>query len=222
MENIIDKYNKLYCEFGISNRSLGWGEKERSTLRFKILTEHWDLKGKKILDFGCGFGALYEYINKNITSNFKYIGIDINENFIKIAKAKFKDKKCEFLLQDILKKKLPRNYTDYSIISGTFNDYRKNHKNFFEKVIYELNKISKKGIAINFLSSFAEIKYKHASYFNPNYILRKAFEISKNIILRYDYMPYEFSIVINKDIPIDYNMVIYDNFKYFTKNENPF
>lgn len=217
MKKIIKKYNDLYNEFGVSNRSLGWGEKERSNLRFKILTEHWDLEKKSILDYGCGFGALYKYINKNITGNFKYIGIDINEKFLKVAKQKNKNKKCEFLLQDILKKKLPANLVDYSVVSGTFNDYRKNYKNFFEKVLSELNKISGKGIAINFLSSFAEIKYKHASYFEPAYILNKAFEISKNIILRYDYMPYEFTIIINKNVPVDPNLTVYENFNKFNK-----
>ncbi|MFA6437305.1 MAG: class I SAM-dependent methyltransferase [Candidatus Paceibacterota bacterium] len=79
------------------------------------LTRHrvWDLEpladyaksGMKTLDLGCGNGRLYEILkNKEI----EYTGVDISENLINIARAKYP--KIEFLVGDGIE--LP--FRDYS------------------------------------------------------------------------------------------------------------
>ncbi|MES2807913.1 MAG: class I SAM-dependent methyltransferase [Bacteroidota bacterium] len=43
----------------------------------------------KILDIGCGRGALYHYFQKSLSGDFSYTGIDISENAIKKATDQF-------------------------------------------------------------------------------------------------------------------------------------
>lgn len=52
--------------------------------RIKLLiTQNTKIKpGFMVLDVGCGYGNLLEYLPKNIN----YVGIDINQNYINYAK----------------------------------------------------------------------------------------------------------------------------------------
>lgn len=46
--------------------------------------------GARILDIGCGTGAILKHIDKNLNTN--YVGCDLNAGYIKHAKEKFKDR----------------------------------------------------------------------------------------------------------------------------------
>ena len=62
------------------------------------------LKGNSILDFGCGTGYLYKYLQK---SGFKvrYTGIDISPEAIKVAKKLYnKETNWNFILTNILER----------------------------------------------------------------------------------------------------------------------
>ena len=216
--NVIEKYNLLFDQYGLSNESLGWGKKERSNLRFKILIDEWDLGGSKILDWGCGFGELYLYLLKDKIKNFEYTGVDINENLIQAAKERFPSGNCDFEVRDIIKNPYQSNTFDYAFVSGTFNDFRSKKYNFIEKIFSALNLTARKGIAMNFLSNKAEIKYRHASYFNPAKIINLSYKFSNNVILRNDYMPYEFSILINKYDEVDSQLTVYKSYKSYCDN----
>ena len=50
-----------------------------------VLTSHFDLKNKKVLDFGCGMGGMTLWMAKEIGCEIE--GMDIDENHIRIAKA---------------------------------------------------------------------------------------------------------------------------------------
>lgn len=214
-QNIQDKYDHLFRIHGISNQSLGWGEKERSNLRFKILTDQWNLSEQRILDFGCGFGALKDYLLASKSENFYYTGIDINKQFICTAADLNKYPRAFFMVRDILLNPLEEKSVDYAIVSGTFNDYRPDCYEFVKNILYELDLLTIKGIAVNFLSCYADVKYDHASYFDPSKILEIAYSISKNVLLRNDYMPYEFSIIINKNYSVDPKLTVYNNYLSF-------
>jgi 2-polyprenyl-3-methyl-5-hydroxy-6-metoxy-1,4-benzoquinol methylase len=62
---IIEHYNELYDKHGYNPASLGW-LKGRQDLRFKIFAEIGELNNSKILDVGCGFGHLVNFLKKNI------------------------------------------------------------------------------------------------------------------------------------------------------------
>jgi len=49
-----------------------------------------DLKPElSVLDMGCGNGRFYDYLKNNITVDFKYMGVDADENLLTIAKNKY-------------------------------------------------------------------------------------------------------------------------------------
>lgn len=61
-------------------------------------------EGEKILDFGCGNGRLFDYLKYK---EINYTGLDNCENFINIAKEKYKKEKASFLVGDVLNAPFP-------------------------------------------------------------------------------------------------------------------
>lgn len=93
-----------------------------------------DLRGKSILDFGCGTGIFTFLLEKYYPS--KIVGIDLSEEMLKIAIAKGKEKKspAQFVLGDASR------LTDYFdetfdfIFSSTTTHYLTNLESLFEGI----------------------------------------------------------------------------------------
>lgn len=85
------------------------------------------LQNKKILDLGCGTGTLIEYIRLR-----DYLGVDVNKNFIKLARKKYPQFKFKVL--DIVNKKIEENF-DYILIMNVLHHLTdKQAKNLFAKI----------------------------------------------------------------------------------------
>lgn len=56
--------------------------------RFNALLAIGDLKGKSILDLGCGLGCLYGYL-KELGWKGEYTGIDVLDMMVKGARERF-------------------------------------------------------------------------------------------------------------------------------------
>ncbi len=176
---------------------VGWGSKLSQEKRFRVLTEIGITDRNSVLDIGCGLGAYVNYF-ENLKINLKYTGLDINPKMIEGAKKKYP--KIEFILGDVfsIKDKINDRSFDYIILSGALNLRADNQFKKIERTMFELFKIAKKGIALNFLSMFAENILANEYYCNPVDILKIAFTISRKVTLRHEYMPHDFTVYLLK------------------------
>lgn len=209
IQHAIDRFNKRLEQFGISEQSLGWGTKGRARLRYEILTSQWDLNNSTVLDFGCGFGDLFDHITDKGAS-VKYTGIDINPNFITIAKEKHGDR-ATFYEKNLLTDGIDEEF-DFVFSSGVFNHVLEDNEGFIKAAFEKFNKIAKKGFALNFLSDKVAFQYEYTYHVSPAFILDLAYKYSNNVVLRNDYMPYEFTIFINKFAELDEQYTVYKDF----------
>lgn len=107
-------YKSMHKNAKKPHESVGWLSEERQNIRFEKLICGLDLSGKKILDFGCGLGAFYGFLqNRGIDCD--YIGIDIVEGFVKKAKSMYP--KAKFLRASIMD---IRESFDYVFSSGVY------------------------------------------------------------------------------------------------------
>ena len=205
----INRYNERIAKFGISESSLGW-TRSNNLLRFEYLIKEWkdDLIGARICDFGCGFGDLFGYLNSVGIVDVNYTGIDINNDLVSIGEKKYPD--ATFWVGDILKESFDRQF-DFTFSSGVFN-HKLNFTNelaFIENCIEKIAGLSTKGFAINFLSDKVEYRTPHNFNSSPSQILEICYKYSNNVILRNDYMPFEFTVYVRKDKTIDREKLIY-------------
>ncbi|RBQ30129.1 class I SAM-dependent methyltransferase [Aliarcobacter vitoriensis] len=210
---VVDRYSKRYKEFGYSPKALGW-DKGKQDLRYHILFEEFNLENKSILDIGCGFGDANKLISQK-TKDYKYLGIDIVEDLINEAKKIYKNENnINFILDDFLKVSLNKPF-DIIVASGVFNfkllDY--NNYQFIEAFMKKAFELSKDGIAFDFLSNKVDFQYEHTFHSDPLRILDMAYKLSKNVILKNNYMPFEFSVFIFKDQSFEKEDTIFTRFK---------
>lgn len=82
-----------------------------------LLVQNTKLKpGFKVLDVGCGFGNLLEFLPKNIS----YVGIDISQNYINYAKKRY-NSRGRFICADVTELVLKEEKFDVIFINSVFH-----------------------------------------------------------------------------------------------------
>ena len=207
-EKIISRYSDRLKEHGVSSKTLGW-DKNRHNLRYHILLSNWSFKGDNVLDFGCGFADMYSYISTK-KMNLEYSGVDINPDLINEGKKLYP--KLDLKADDFLQNN-DEEY-DYILSSGVHNFKLEDTWGFTEKSFEVFSKSARKGFAVNFISDQVdeEFKKEHLFYTSPVKVLELAYKYSRRVVLRNDYMPFEFTVFVNLEDDFDKQKVVYPEF----------
>jgi SAM-dependent methyltransferase len=187
-------YNERYKKFGRDIRTIGWSNVRDQVLRFDVLFRGLDLRGKTILDVGCGLGDLVPYLERCTDGNFNYIGIDVAGELIKDARAVHTGSNCEFSTGDIFSIELPQ--VDISVLSGALSLKRDGIENYARHTLRRMIKLSRLAAALNFLTSYVDFEAPHNQHYEPENVFSWAKECSKRVNLIHDYPLYEFTIQV--------------------------
>jgi SAM-dependent methyltransferase len=198
-KNIADLYNSRLNAGLPDHKVVGWGSKESQDLRFEMLSQIGCLNDASVLDVGCGLGAFCEFLGNN-DSNLSYFhGVDISEKLIIEANQRFKDQpNIKFEWKNILKSPLEIEY-DYAFMSGALNLKMKDNYSYAEEMLSAMFGPSRKGIACNFLSSYADYYADKDFHYEPEKIFSYAKTLGTRVTLKHDYLLYEFTIFIYKE-----------------------
>jgi SAM-dependent methyltransferase len=212
---IIQRYNENLKKYGYSPKTLEWS-KNRQPIRFKALSEIGDLDTCSILDVGCGFGDLYGFSIKRGFKNMKYTGYDINENLIKIAREVYPD--AHFEVKEVEKDKTNKKF-DWVFSCGIFNNKISDNASFIRNMLKRMFELCNKGVAADFMSTYVDFKNERAYYANPEEVFEFCKTLSRRVLLRHDYMPFEFCVYIYKDERINKKNVFteFDNDSNYEK-----
>ena len=189
------RYTQRFSKFGRTPKTLGW-DKGKQDIRFDILTSQYSFKNKSILDVGCGFGDLLTTLKKK-ASNFLYTGIDLVD--VLINEARDIHTGYSFIVGDFINYEFDTIF-DYCIASGVFNyKLKQGNYEFIFNAMEKAWSICSDGFAFDFLSDKVDYPLEHTFHSSPSKILDFAYMFSRNVILRNDYMPFEFSLFVFKD-----------------------
>jgi len=191
-DSIITHYLELYKKFGENPKALGW-LKGNQSIRFQIISQIGKMDNSSLLDVGCGFGDLFGFL-KYRKIKVRYNGVDINSEFLKIAKKRYPNVKFE--LRDIHKKKFLRKF-DWVVATGITN-YATNYQHL-KDILKEMFRICKKGVVMDFISNYVDYKDKDIFYTSPEKILKFAKSLTRRVTIRHDYMPFEFCLYLYKN-----------------------
>jgi hypothetical protein len=126
----------------------------------------------------------------------KSTSVDILPNLIKIPKEKNQDA-C-FEIKDILIDEINQKF-DWALLSGIFNFKLSDNKTFIQNMLKRMLDSCNKGVAADFMSTYVDFKNMDAYYASPEQIFSFSKSLSKRVVLRHDYMPFEFCVYIYKD-----------------------
>ncbi|NQV43732.1 MAG: hypothetical protein HQ501_02425 [Rhodospirillales bacterium] len=119
---VVGAYRRRFQNYGAAPQGVFWSNPDTVKKRFEILCRVFDpediARGESsITDLGCGYGALYDFLNDHpVIRGGEYRGYDICEPLLDACKVRIKDPRASFHLN--MQATRP---ADYSIVSGTFN-----------------------------------------------------------------------------------------------------
>jgi len=201
LKNIRDYFKEKFEKFGATPLGEDWNSVESQVIRFDQLIRVIDASQPySIIDYGCGYGALYEYL-RSLNHTFTYQGVDILEEAVLRAKELYgRLRNCEFITneQDLVP-------ADFVVESGIFNiKLEADYDNWTSHVLTTLNKmnnLAKKGFSFNCLTNYSDTEYMRSDLYYADPCLLFDYckvNFSKNVALLHDYKLYDFTIIVRK------------------------
>jgi SAM-dependent methyltransferase len=192
-------YSSLVKRHGDSPKAAQWRGAPSQERRWDILFEIGDVSQASILDFGCGTGAMYASLRRRFDYGGTYVGADISEGMLKLARGKFPGVRFETI--DLFDP--PAETFDYVFASGTFNNDHADAYEFLLAAIPRLFARCRKGFAFNLLSADAPRRVVELIYVDPMEIYDFCrHTVTPLVTLRNDYR------IEDEDIPEDFTIYL--------------
>lgn len=205
---LLKRYSDRLAQLGPTIEALGWN-KPKHKLRYRVLLEYWLTKPSpqvvRVLDFGCGFGDLFGFARDHQLP-IEYTGLDINPDLINVARERYPA--ARFFCQDLFDQPLDENF-DVVLSSGVHNHRLSVNQEFVERTFEWFDRHSTLGFSVNFLSDRVNYRNEQNNYTAPEDILTLAMRYSSRVLLRHDYMPFEFTIFVDKRNKIDEKLTVF-------------
>lgn len=209
---ITDATEQYFHRLGDCPEGLGWPNTPDALRRFEVmlnLIRPQDLETRsatsetqrpiRLLDFGCGTGHLFEYLQRHGRNDIQYSGIDLSEKFVGIAKSKFPE--ADFRVLDVLERPEELGQYDYALINGAFTS---KCTMSFEVMWQTVQRILKTvfanvsfGLAVNTMSK--HVDWERDDLFHLPMDLMAQFlckDLTRHFVMRNDYGLYEYTTYI--------------------------
>jgi SAM-dependent methyltransferase len=202
LAKITDYFTEKLEIHGATPRGVDYNSVESQETRFLQLIKIIDpSKQYSLLDFGSGFGAMYDYLTR-LGHDVNYLGYDIA---IPMVEKGFElhpnNPKCHFTARI---EEVP--VVDYATLSGTLNIKLDIDSAAWTEIalqsLHQMDTHSQKGFSFNMLSHYSDADkmrpdlYYGDSLFFFDYCKRN---FSKNVALLHDYKLYDFTILVRKE-----------------------
>ncbi|MBU0469187.1 MAG: class I SAM-dependent methyltransferase [Candidatus Omnitrophica bacterium] len=188
-------FRNKFKEHGDSPQASDWGKEQSQLVRSQVFTNYFNCEGKKILDIGCGLGYFYKHL-KNNNINCSFTGYDLVQEVVNMASEKYPQAKFES--KNILTDEINENF-DLIFLSGAFNYKIDNHLDWVKLMIKRMFELANEGVAFNILSINADFMDDVYYYGNPKELIDYCLSLTRNVCLRHDYYPHDFTIFMSKN-----------------------
>ena len=203
-EHVASYYTGRLKQHGPSAKGVDWNSPQSQELRFQQILRVCPRPGEghfSILDYGCGYGALYGYLQQQ-GYDVKYCGFDISQDMVNQAKQIYGADSSPSFISDA--NAIPR--SDYAVSSGIFNvRLLFDDERWRSYILAELARIaglSEQGFSFNMLTSYSDTEYMREDlyYGDPCFFFDHCKrQYSRHVALLHDYGLYEFTILVRRD-----------------------
>jgi SAM-dependent methyltransferase len=198
-------YSALARSHGDSPQAVQYSDHGSHWARLRILCDIGVSETASIADIGCGTAELLRYLKTERRYTGDYLGVDICDDQLAIARAKFPEAKFE--MRNVLTHGLDSR-VDFVVINGVFNNKLPGVDGFsFAKdVLRALMPHVRKGIAFNAMSTYVDYRDDGLCYIDPSLAFAFCKENLSNLVtLRHDYsvrpegVPFEYAVYVYRD-----------------------
>lgn len=200
-----DYFNEKIEKHGATPHGVDYNGREAQETRFEQLAKVIDPSQPfSVIDFGCGYGALFEFLQAK-GWEFEYYGFDMLEKMViagmdaheGIANVHFTYKASQLPVTDYL--------LAGSIFNNKFDAVEEEWQAMVLDTLKQMNSICSRGFSFDILTKYSDanrIAQRPDLYFADPLVLfdfcKRNF--SRNVALLHDYGLYDFTILVRKDI----------------------
>jgi trans-aconitate methyltransferase len=194
-QRLVGLYENRYRDLGARIETLGWKSAEDQHIRFDVLAAIADMRHATVCDVGCGFGDLLPFLTRRY-GPLRYTGVDIAPSFVEEARRRHPE--ARFLQMDFSDELLEERF-DYLLLSGALNFHVADNRGHTREVMKRMFDRCRKGVALNFLSSYVNFEREHNYHHDPADVFGMAKTLTPWVALRHDYPLWEFTVYLYRD-----------------------
>ncbi|MDA8094287.1 MAG: class I SAM-dependent methyltransferase [Betaproteobacteria bacterium] len=184
--------------------------KRSQLMRFEAFLQLHPLSGKSVLDVGCGVGDLFAYLQaKHIDTD--YTGFDISP--VMVARCNERFPNATFESGNFLDWEPTRRF-DYAVAVGIHNNVRTEHnKGLLKAITKKQFDLCSVAAHVSILTDRYEKFAPHMQAWRAEEVLELALDITPYVLLRHDYLPHDFSVILYHEPLIDTRKDLLDSLR---------
>jgi SAM-dependent methyltransferase len=191
---IANYYQDLVQKYGHDPRACDYGRPQSQEIKFRVLSEAMPVKGRSVLDVGCGFADFHRFLRDRF-GEVRYSGVDVCPAMVEEARRL--DPHCEVKLANILDASIRERF-DLVTANGIFYLLGDEAWSTMQEIVRRMYAVAEHAVAFNSLSSWAEDKDPGEFYADPAEVLQFCRTLTPWVVLRHDYHPRDFTIYMYK------------------------
>jgi SAM-dependent methyltransferase len=189
-------YEEKVRKYGYDHRGLGFRNRSSQEKRFEALLGVADLQGRRILDVGCGFGDLLEFLMQRGIRPV-YTGLDVCKPMIERCHERFQGDIAHFVCADVLEYQ-PEQQFDYVVASGLFGLDAEGARERIRPTLERLFGWCGVAASVNFLSANYPDPVDGRIYVEPGKALEAGLALTPSARLDHSYLPNDFTLHLYK------------------------
>lgn len=191
-ERLVERYRRRIAQHGPTLASLNSGSAEKQRIRHQ--THAAALQGERpaVLDIGCGLASFYEHLC-GAGIRCEYAGYDIVPEYVEFCRGRFPE--CRFDLRNFLSEGIAGEL-DTIVISQVLNNRYEHSDNVrvMQAALRAAFASARVSLSVDMLSSYVDFRAPDLFYYSPEEIFRFAKTLTRRVLLRHDYRPFEFCV----------------------------
>ncbi|MFC5469725.1 class I SAM-dependent methyltransferase [Cohnella suwonensis] len=202
-----EHYQQTFIKHGPNERGVDWGAKKDIVLRYRNMLSVI-LPGQQsdvsLLDVGCGYGGLLEYIDHSnfAETQIQYTGIDVVSEMITYARSHQKFDSGSFAVADILSYN-PADHFDYVVCNGILTQkLQTSHlemEKYLKQIVEKMFALCRIGIAFNVMTTKVNFMAPNLFYLNPVELFAYCMnQFGGKVKVDHSYPLYEYTVYIYK------------------------
>ncbi len=175
---------------------LDWADAESQIARFRVLTDHIQLNGKKLLDVGSGLGDLWEFLRQNHL-DVDYTGIDLLKKMVDESRRRHPN--ARFIHADVFTDS-PFGPDSFDVVycSGIFNLNLGNNLEFLPIAVGRLLSHAREHLVFNLLSARTPWRDEKYFFYNPADVIELLAPLGCKMQIVDNYLPNDFTVICKK------------------------
>jgi len=194
-DRIPSYYDSLVERYGHDARAADYGGPESQHVKFGVLADVLSLKGRRVLDVGCGFADWADYLT-NRYGEVEYTGVDLSPKMVAGAQARRPD--LDIRLGNILTLDTAETF-DVVTANGIFYLLGDDAWALMQRIVGRMFDLCTAAVAFSTLSSLAEHQVPDEFYAEPVATLEFCRTLTPWVVLRHDYHPRDFAVYMYRE-----------------------